>query len=261
MGRHGRFPQARLVGGRITYRGSGHVKKEQPTWLIGRRLTWDGIAATPTGFTVSEGASQVQTTEVSVGIPLESQPNDTPTNANPLSVNSYVEGRIVASDVQDDYRVQIPTASTYRFETSDVFGACEWGLELDTKMDLLASSGTTVTSNDDSGALLGPQCSKLAQKQIAKYNRRLEIERERGRPQCSAADRDRVEVGAPPVRRTPVPLRNRAGIELIEDFKATTQSVGCDPQSMHPNSGRPDLRRDLGRAEREHGGGDVRWRE
>jgi len=57
--------------------------------------------------------------------------------------------------------VVIPAAGTYTFETSGVLGACGWGIELDTKLDLLESDGTELASNDDSGSAEGPQCSRI----------------------------------------------------------------------------------------------------
>jgi serine protease len=159
----GAFVLTQLPAGRYELAAGEDESGDGVIGLPGRRFSWDGSASAPTVFTVTTDTPQVQTTAVSIGIPLESEPNDTPAEANPLSVDSYVEGRIDAPDANDDYRVSIPVAGTYTFETSGVLGACGWGLELDTKLDLLTSTGATVASNDDSGSPLGPQCSKITQ--------------------------------------------------------------------------------------------------
>ncbi len=132
--------------------------------LPGRRFGWDGTAATPTTFTVTSGTPTVQTTSFSFGVPLELEPDDTPAEANALSVGGYVIGSITAPDFYDYYRVLIPASGTYAFATSGVTGTCGWGLELDTKLDLLSSSGATIASNDDdSSSPAGPYCSLITQ--------------------------------------------------------------------------------------------------
>ena len=128
--------------------------------LPGRRLGWDGGVGAPVTF--SETAqSPLQTAGVTIGMPMESEPNDQISEANSLDVNSYVVGNITPPDVQDVYGVSIPTAGQYTFETSGVTGSCGFGLELDTKLVLTSSSGVTIASNDDEGSFTGPVCSKI----------------------------------------------------------------------------------------------------
>ncbi|MDE3173445.1 MAG: S8 family serine peptidase, partial [Gemmatimonadota bacterium] len=126
----------------------------------GRRFAWAGAAAAPTVYTAASGSSLVQTAGITIGVPNESEPNDDTTSANPLSVGGYVVGQINPPDTADYYRVLIPAAGTYTFETSGVMGACGWGLELDTDLQLFGA-GQTVASNDNSGATTGPFCSRI----------------------------------------------------------------------------------------------------
>ncbi|MDE3217095.1 MAG: PPC domain-containing protein, partial [Gemmatimonadota bacterium] len=126
----------------------------------GRRFAWAGAAAAPTVYTAASGSSLVQTAGITIGVPNESEPNDDTTSANPLSVGGYVVGQINPPDTVDYYRVLIPAAGTYTFETSGVMGACGWGLELDTDLQLFGA-GQTVASNDNSGATTGPFCSRI----------------------------------------------------------------------------------------------------
>lgn len=130
--------------------------------LPGRRLGWAGGAAHPTVFTIDSGAAGIQHTSIALGLPLEAEPNDVRAVANPLSVNGYVVGSITAPDQSDMYVVHIPTGGSYTFATSGVSGACGWGIELDTFMEVANASGSFDQANDDSGDFTGPNCSSIS---------------------------------------------------------------------------------------------------
>ena len=126
----------------------------------GRRLGWAGGVGAPVAFPVT-ALSPLQTAVVTIGMPMESEPNDQPAEANRLDVNSYVVGSITPPDLQDVYAVTIPAAGRYTFETSGVTGSCGLGIELDTKLALANASGATIATNDDEDTFTGPFCSGI----------------------------------------------------------------------------------------------------
>ncbi|HEY4306864.1 MAG TPA: S8 family serine peptidase [Gemmatimonadaceae bacterium] len=125
----------------------------------GRRFTWVGGFGTPRVFNIAN--NNALTATITLGQPLESEPNDDVAHANLLSVNSYVIGNLTPPDVRDVYAVTIPTAGTYTFETSGVLGACGWGIEVDTFITLNAASGTQVGSSDNYSSPVSQNCSQI----------------------------------------------------------------------------------------------------
>jgi subtilisin family serine protease len=157
----GQFALTQLDAGAYELQAGEDESGDGLIGLPGRRFSWAGSGAAPTTFTMGSEQPLVQTTAIALGVPTESEPNDTRGTADPLSVDSYVVGQIAAPDVTDEYRVVIPASGSYTFETSGVLGACGWGIELDTRLDLLESDGTALASNDNSGLATGPQCSRI----------------------------------------------------------------------------------------------------
>ncbi len=68
--------------------------------------------------------------------------------------------------MHDVYRVTIPTAGTYTFETSGLVGSCGLGIELDTFLTVSSAAGAAVGSSDNINALPNPFCSRV-QAQLA----------------------------------------------------------------------------------------------
>jgi len=130
--------------------------------LPGRRLGWAGGAAHPTVFTIGPDTTDIVHTSIALALPQESEPNDDRSLANPLSVDGYAVGAITTPDRQDVYVVRIPSGGSYTFATSGVSGACGWGIELDTFMEVANASGSFDQANDDSGDFTGPNCSSIA---------------------------------------------------------------------------------------------------
>jgi subtilisin family serine protease len=126
----------------------------------GRRFGVAGGVASPLALQVLSSATLLRAA-VTIGVPMESEPNDQIANANLLEVGTYVVGTITPPDVQDVYAVPIPASGQYTFETSGVVGSCGWGIELDTRLSLSDSNGTVLDVNDNAGAFTGPYCSKL----------------------------------------------------------------------------------------------------
>jgi subtilisin family serine protease len=81
-----------------------------------------------------------------IGLPNEVEPNHTRATANFLAIGGYAQGAIVDSVTLDVYRVQIPAAGAYTFETSAWVGACGFALEEATAIGLFDASGTFLTS-------------------------------------------------------------------------------------------------------------------
>jgi subtilisin family serine protease len=125
----------------------------------GRRFGWAGTFAAPTSFTIA--ANQIQNVAVSVGYPTETEPNDDAASANTLSVNSYIVGQITTPDPRDIYKVVIPAAGQYTFETSGLVGSCGWGIELDTVLSLQTGAGAAVSTNDNFQSAISVACSRI----------------------------------------------------------------------------------------------------
>jgi Subtilase family/Bacterial pre-peptidase C-terminal domain len=161
-GAGGAFAFTELAAGTYQIEAGEDESGDGTIGVPGRRFAWAGTAAAPAVFTAAAGSSLIQTAGITIGVPTESEPNDATATANPLSVGGYVVGQINPPDVADYYKVLIPTQGTYTFETSGVLGACGWGLELDTNLQLLGPDGTAVAANDDSNAATGPNCSQIS---------------------------------------------------------------------------------------------------
>ena len=133
--------------------------------LPGRRFGWFGTATGPSAVSVS--ATQSASVSFTIGMPVESKPNNTTALANRLVVNGYVAGTISTVDPVAFFSVQIPRAGTYTFETSGMLGTCGFGLELDTQIDLFDNTNVLRASNDDAttfGAAFPPTtqlCSQI----------------------------------------------------------------------------------------------------
>jgi len=118
-----------------------------------------GEAAVPSAFTILDpGPHRIS---FSIGIPMQVEPNHTIPTASPLMIGGYVQGAIVDSATVDVYRVMIPTAATYTFETSGWVGACGFALEDDTFIGLFSAANTFITSNDDINPNSLNFCSRL----------------------------------------------------------------------------------------------------
>ena len=109
-------------------------------------MTVDGVGAHSTSF--------------AIGFPFESEPNEVLVDAAVLPVGGYFRGAMNTTDA-DMYRVLIPQAGEYTFETSPVDGACGFALEEDTVLGLYDAGGALVTSNDDIALEASNLCSRI----------------------------------------------------------------------------------------------------
>lgn len=132
---------------------------DQQIGVPGRLWGAFGGSAVPTPVAVA-GAGTYPAS-YSIGLPSELEPNNTTGTANALAVGGSMYGSISPSTDLDAYRVQIPQAGTYTFETSGWNGACGFALEENTTMALYDSTGATLTSNDDIDAAHYNYCSRI----------------------------------------------------------------------------------------------------
>ena len=131
---------------------------DQLIGLPGRRWGASGGTATPTSIDVSSAGTY--RASFSIGFPSEAEPNATRADAGILPVGGYSQGTAEPSDV-DMYRVLIPLAGEYTFETSPLDGACGFALEANTLLELYDADGDRLTSNDDIDPDAFGYCSRV----------------------------------------------------------------------------------------------------
>ena len=118
----------------------------------GRRFGWAGSGA-PAPLAVAAG--QLVNTSILIGTPQETLTNTDSAHAEPLFVDSWIAGSIPSTGGPNYFRVRVPAAGTYIFETSGVLGACGLALELNTTLTVRDSLGALVGSNDDASFFSG----------------------------------------------------------------------------------------------------------
>lgn len=157
----GGFAFTRLSAGSY-FVTAGQLEAGDATPGVPRRAYgWFGPANSPTAITLA--ATQNANASVLIGTPVESEPNNTPTLANRMVVNSFVIGSLAAGDTVDVYTVQIPNSGTYYFETGGVLGSCGYGLELDTVLTLSDATNVPLGRNDNSTFPGSRFCSAITQ--------------------------------------------------------------------------------------------------
>ncbi len=124
-----------------------------------RRWGAFGGSATPAAVTVN-GAGTYDAT-FPIGLPIEVEPNDSPSMTNSLMVGGYVLGTTSTVSDPDAFRVVIPADGQYTFETVAVDGACGFALEEDTVLQLYDAQVNLLVENDnvDAGSL--NYCSRI----------------------------------------------------------------------------------------------------
>lgn len=127
--------------------------------LPSRPFSAFGGGSHPTPIVV-DGAGELSRS-FSFGNPLESEPNGTVQEADRLIAGGYIEATLDGGSDMDVFRVEVPEAGRYRFESYGVWGACGFALVPDTVLDLLDANGQLMDTADDidTGARL--YCSAL----------------------------------------------------------------------------------------------------
>jgi subtilisin family serine protease len=155
----GSYTVSRLAAGSYYVFAGQDEGTDRVIGMPGRRWGWFGGSAGPT--LVQLGPTQNVNASIAIGLPVETEPNNTVTQATRIPVNGYVTGQVTNPDVTDMYVVTIPAAGTYFFETTGVIGSCGFGLELDTVLSLLDSNGAVITTNDDTVFPSSQFCSSI----------------------------------------------------------------------------------------------------
>jgi hypothetical protein len=155
---NGAFAFTRIPTGTYWVQAGEDESGDASIGAAGRRFAQAGGFGTPTVLNVN---SNTQAVAISLGIPIEAEPNDDAAHANFLTVGSYVTGNITTPDVSDVYRVTIATAGAYTFETSGLVGSCGLGIELDTVLRLANSTGTSLATNDNFTSSTSRLCSRI----------------------------------------------------------------------------------------------------
>jgi subtilisin family serine protease len=130
--------------------------------IPGRRFGALGGISHPTAVPVSSSAGSFAA--FAVGFPVEKEPDDQAANASRLLVDGDIDGSLTAADTTDVFRIVIPTAGTYSFETTGFAGAfCSFALDLNTTLTLLdQNQGPLDQSVDiDGGATANNFCSRI----------------------------------------------------------------------------------------------------
>jgi hypothetical protein len=134
----------------------------------------DGVAGVPGRRWGASGSGTTRPTEirvagagtypaaVSVGWPLEAEPNDGPTSAGRLVHGGYVHGHIAGTADVDWFVITVP-GGQYVFETSAWDGACGYALEADTVLELMGLDGARIEVNDNADPDPNPRgrCSRI----------------------------------------------------------------------------------------------------
>ncbi len=76
-------------------------------------------------------------------------------------MGGYTYATLSPAGDRDIYRVRVPEAGRYTFETHGLFGFCGWGLEVDTIMDVYNAGGQLLITQDDFDAARDRYCSRV----------------------------------------------------------------------------------------------------
>jgi len=123
----GGFAFSRVEDGSYFVYGANDESSDQQLGVPGRLWGALGGVATPTPITVLSATPH--TASFRIGLPAQIRPNQSFASANDLVVGGYTRGILVDSLKFDFYRVRIPVAGTYTFETSGWVSACGFALE------------------------------------------------------------------------------------------------------------------------------------
>jgi hypothetical protein len=135
---------------------------DQDDGITGRPgFVWGARGGTPQPAVVAIQGNGIQDGSLTAGIPIEVEPNNSTGLAHSLPIGGYMYGSVGSFGDQDHYRVLVPTQGTYTFETGGATGLCGFGLEVNTRLDLLDALGVVINSNDDLNATDERFCSKI----------------------------------------------------------------------------------------------------
>jgi len=135
----GAFAFSGVEDGSYFVYGASDEGRDQRLGVPGRLWGALGGPATPTVITVLRAGPY--TASFAVGFPAQIQPNHTLETANHLAIGGYTRGTLADKTQPDFYRVTIPAAGTYTFETSGWVADCGFALEEATAIGLFDAAG------------------------------------------------------------------------------------------------------------------------
>jgi hypothetical protein len=106
---------------------------------------WGAYGGTATPLQVSVLGTAPHPIAFPIYYPAGASGNHTTATATTLVIGGYVQGQIVDAHTIDTYRVTIPTAAPYTFETSGWVAACGIALEGATSIGLFDANGKLLT--------------------------------------------------------------------------------------------------------------------
>lgn len=141
----GAFSFSDVTDGLYLVYGGTDEDGDQHVGIPGR--LWGAFGGSMTPRTVQVlGAGPPYSASFSIGVPTELEPNHDIQTRDLLVIGGYVQGQIADPATIDVYRVRIPEAGTYTFETSGWVGACGFALEEATAVGLFDASGALMGS-------------------------------------------------------------------------------------------------------------------
>ncbi len=155
----GSFRFSAVEDGSYLVYGGADESNDATIGIPGRVWGAFGGVASPGAVTVLGAVPNAMS--FTVGFPSGSLSNHAIAAANPLVIGGYMQGRIVDSATADYYKVRIPAAATYTFETSGWVGACGVALEEATAIGLFDGAGTFLTFTSYIAPARFDYCSRL----------------------------------------------------------------------------------------------------
>jgi hypothetical protein len=143
----GNFRFSRLPDGEF-YVYAGHDRNSDGViGLPGRSWGARGGPTSPTPVVVA--GSGIYPADLTLGWPVETEENNSGDDADFLLVGGYADGELASATDLDFYRVLIPEAGSYTFETLGWGGACGLAAQANTRLALLRESGELLASSGD----------------------------------------------------------------------------------------------------------------
>ncbi|HVH66712.1 MAG TPA: S8 family serine peptidase [Gemmatimonadales bacterium] len=142
----------------LVYAGTDEAA-DQRLGIPGRLWGAFGGLAAPGRVTVFGAGAHAAS--FSIGFPAEVEPNHTISGANLLAIGGYAQGVIVDTLTPDVYRVLIPAAGSYTFQTSGWVADCGIALEEATAVGLYDGNGSLITGVDFIDSAHLNYCSRL----------------------------------------------------------------------------------------------------
>jgi hypothetical protein len=152
-----RFQSCRTVS--TTYFARLDEAGDRALGVLGR--VWGAYAKSGSISPVTIDGAGVYSVSFTAGLPMETEPNDTPESANRLVSGGYLHAERSHVDDVNVFTITLP-AGQYTFETSGWLDtACGFAHAADTTLELRRDDGTVTHSNTDIDAPALNFCSRI----------------------------------------------------------------------------------------------------